>query len=80
MKNNLEVILVSMICVSVPIISIILLSLLIWAVFGTSAILSLGIATLISVASVYKLYRMILKEMKDFNVDIEFEEDEEDFA
>lgn len=80
MKNNLEVILVSMICVSVPIISIILLSLLIWAVFGTSAILSLGIATLISVASVYKLYRMILKEMKDFNVNIEFEEDEEDFA
>lgn len=80
MKNNLEVILVSMICVSVPIISIILLSLLIWVVFGTGAILSLGIATLISVASVYKLYKMILKEMRDFDVNIEFKDEDEDFA
>lgn len=80
MKNNLEVILVSMICVSVPIISIILLSLLIWVVFGTSALLSLGIAALISVASVYKLYRMILKEMRDFDVNIEFKDEDEDFA
>lgn len=77
-KEKLQMAIIAVVGISLPIIAITLLSAIVWAVTGLSYLLSLIIVKVVVAIFGYGLYRALLREVREFNVNIDFEDGEED--
>lgn len=76
MKSNFETLLLAITGISIPVIAVVLLTFFIWAGTGLSFGQSLLAAGVISVGGAIALYRKLLSEVKEFNIEIDIEDDE----
>lgn len=76
MKSNFETLLLAITGISIPVIAIVLLTFLVWAATGLSFGQSLLAAGVVSVGGAIALYRKLLSEVKEFNIEIDIEDDE----
>lgn len=76
MKNNFEILLLAITAISIPVIAVVLLTFLVWAATGLGLGKSLLAAGIISFGSAIALYRKLLSEVKEFNIEIDIEDDE----
>lgn len=76
MKSNFETLLLAITGISIPVIAVVLLTFLVWAATGLSVGQSLLAAGVISIVGAIALYRKLLSEVKEFNIEIDIEDDE----
>ena len=77
MKQNLLIFLASLLLVVCASISVFILSLIIWAILGIGFLASFLLTIGFSGISVYFLYKKILNELKQIEIDLDIEEDDE---
>jgi membrane protein implicated in regulation of membrane protease activity len=79
MKPNLLIFFAAVVLVICSAISVFVLSLLIWAILGIGFLASLMLTLVFSGISIYAIYRKILSELEEMEIDLKFEEDEDEF-
>lgn len=77
MKQNLLIFLASLLLVVCASISVFILSLIIWAILGIGFLASFLLTIGFSGISVYFLYKKILNELEQIEIDLDIEEDDE---
>jgi len=76
MKQNLLLFLMASAIVICTIVAVFILSLSIWALLGIGFLGAVLLAVIFAGGSAYALYKKILKEIQQFNIDLDLEEDE----
>jgi hypothetical protein len=79
MKGNLLLIFLVIGIVLMGIFGLLILSLLFWAILGIGFLGSFCVAIAFTGLSTYALYKQIVKELEQINIDLKFEEDEDEF-
>lgn len=77
MKQNLLIFLASLLLIVCASISVFILSLIIWAILGIGFLASFLLTIGFSGISVYVLYKKILNELKQIEIDLDIEDDDE---
>ncbi len=77
MKGNLLLIFLVIGIAAMAIFGLLILSLLFWAILGIGFLGSVCVALAFTGLSVYALYKQIVKELEQINIDLNLEDDDE---
>lgn len=78
MKNKIELLVLAIVCISLPLIALTCMSAVIWALTGLSFGFSFLVSTSLAFASGYYLYSALRREVREFDIKIEFDDEEDD--
>lgn len=77
MKPNLLIFFAAVVLVICSAISVFVLSLLIWAVLGIGFLASLILTLVFSGISIYAIYKKILSELEEMEIELDLEDEDE---
>lgn len=80
MRNNIELLVLVIMCVSFPLIALSLMSAVICVLSGLSLGISFLVSTLFAVGGGCYLYSILRREAKEFNIELEFNDNEDGIA
>lgn len=80
MRDNLELLVFAALMICAPVLTLTCLTAVVWFFAGTSWLASFGCALGFSAASIYGLYVMIKREVSEFNIELDMDDDTDNIA